>query len=147
MPHKTLNNQFGVGAVGFVEAKGIEADSFGELTVKARGKIHQQVLAGRLVGDGYQLGIIQFAIRRAFGYNEGMVEEINDMLLHQMLYVSIVHHHALLRVVRQECRTICICVRLPLYGDKKFVVVSVDIAALAIIAPQGMGHLEMKLFC
>ena len=69
-----------------------------------------------------------------------MVVLLYKTLVDYTLQVDIVHHHTVF------CRTGVVNGD-ALHGNHKFEIVTMDVAAFAVVSLKGMRHLEIELFC
>ena len=102
--------------------------------------MEEEVLGGGLAVEEDEFGTVGAQVDGlgGAGQHEGMVEGLDDVLGDDLLELVEVQHHTIVG-------SIGLVERDALDGDGEMVGVAVDIAALALIAGEGMGHLEDKI--
>ena len=124
--------QLGGGGVGLGQAQAVEPGPGWQLGLQQVGKVEQEVLGGGVegqhhkVGEGMAVGLES----GVFAEDQGVVEAVYDGVLHYVF-----------DGVEVEAQAVA-CHGGTFDGDVEVVGMTVQVGALAIVAVEGVGHLE-----
>ena len=127
-----------------MQAQVVQAYALWQRGADEGGEMGQQVLAGGLEREGHQafepLGLKPLMDGATLLDGHSMVESTYYQFVHKMLEVGEVHHHALLWALG-------VGVGLAQQTHIEHVGVAMQMATWAIVAIEGVGHLEAEGLC